>query len=188
MPRVVSGEFRGAILLAPKGDNTRPTTDKVKEALFSIVQTRIAGADVLDLFSGPGGSGIEAVSRGANSAVMVEKDGRAVSVIRKNLEKIHAEKDDRFTVLKTNHLAALESLYEEGRRFDVIFLDPPYRIAHRSLCEIGEFLGEKNVLKEGGIIIAEHSSELPFDTDVINLQFNRSCSYGLTMLTVFSKG
>ncbi|MBQ4271046.1 MAG: 16S rRNA (guanine(966)-N(2))-methyltransferase RsmD [Clostridiales bacterium] len=188
MPRVVSGEFRGAQLLAPKGDNTRPTTDKVKEALFSIIQTRVAGSDVLDLFSGTGGIGIEAVSRGADSAVMVDKDGRAVSVIRKNLEKIHAEKDPRFTVLKTSFLNAVDALYDEGRKFDIIFLDPPYKIAHKSMCELADKLMEKDILKEGGIVIAEHSSDLPFDTDVINLQSTRSCSYGLTMLTFFSRG
>ena len=81
MPRVITGEFKGAVLFAPKGDNTRPTTDKVKEALFSMIQTRVYGARVLDIFSGTGQIAIESVSRGADSAVMVEKAGQAAGII-----------------------------------------------------------------------------------------------------------
>ena len=87
MPRVVTGKYRGAILAAPKGDATRPTTDKVKEAIFSSIQGRISGCNFLDLFSGTGQMGIEALSRGAEKVVLVDKGTPAITVISKNLEK-----------------------------------------------------------------------------------------------------
>ncbi len=185
MPRVVTGEFRGAVLMAPKGDNTRPTTDKVKEALFSMIQTRVYGSDVLDIFSGTGQIGIEAVSRGANSAYMIEKAGQACGIIRKNFEKIHAEKDERFHLMKMTYQQALTKLGEEGKKFDIIFLDPPYKMAHQAAVEIAELINKYSLLKDDGIVIVEHSTEYEFDTSVINLQFNRSCCYGITVLTFF---
>lgn len=188
MPRVVTGEFKGAVLLAPKGDNTRPTTDKVKEAVFSMIQTRVADARVLDIFAGTGQIAIEAVSRGAQSAVMIEKAGQAAGIIRKNLEKIHAQDDTRFTLIKSGYNQALKKLGEEGAKFDIIFMDPPYREAHKDCCEIVDLINGYDLLEDDGIVIVEHSSDLPFVTDVINLKFNRSCCYGLTMITFLSKG
>ena len=185
MPRVITGKYRGAVLFAPKGDNTRPTTDKVKEALFSMIQMRIPDARVLDLYSGTGQIGIEAVSRGAEMAVMVDKAGSAVSMINRNLEKIRATDNPSFRVIKSSVASALTKLAEEGKQFDVIFLDPPYKIAHSAAVEAANLVNEYNLLAEDGIFIVEHSSEEPFVTDVINLKFNRSCSYGLTMLTFF---
>ena len=185
MPRVITGKYRGAVLFAPKGDNTRPTTDKVKEALFSMIQMRVPDSNVLDLFSGTGQIGIEAVSRGAESAVMVDKAGSAISIINRNLEKIRAEKDPAFRVIKGSAAMALEKLGQEGKKFDIIFMDPPYKIAHSAAVEAADLINRYNLLAEGGVFIVEHSSEEPFVTNVINLKFNRSCSYGLTMLTFF---
>ncbi|MCQ2531102.1 MAG: 16S rRNA (guanine(966)-N(2))-methyltransferase RsmD [Saccharofermentans sp.] len=185
MPRVITGKYRGAVLFAPKGDNTRPTTDKVKEALFSMIQMRVPDSRVLDLYSGTGQIGIESVSRGAESAVMVDKAGSAISVIKRNLEKIRAEKDPSFTVIKGSAAMALEKMAAEGRQFDIIFMDPPYRFAQQAAIEAADLIVKHNLLAEDGIFIVEHSSEEPFVTDVINLKLNRSCSYGLTMLTFF---
>lgn len=187
MPRVVAGRFRGTILEAPKGDNTRPTADKVKEALFSMLQTRVPGAEFIDLFSGTGGIGIEALSRGASSVVLVEKSGYACSVIRNNLQKLHLDDGDDIRLLRCGYDAALIKLSEEGRQFDVIFMDPPYRMAQKTAETVAALIVEKDILKDDGILIVEHSSELPFVTDVMNMKPIRSCSYGLAVLTFFSK-
>ena len=187
MPRVVTGEFRGAVLQAPKGDNTRPTTDKVKEALFSMIQTRVPQADFLDIFSGTGQIAIEAVSRGANKAVMVERAGAACGIIRKNLEKIRADKDNRFTLMKMPFATALTKLGEEGQKFDVIFMDPPYKDAQQYCEQTADLINRYDLLEDDGILICEHASDTDFETSVINLQFNRSCSYGLSVLTFFCK-
>ena len=187
MPRVIAGQFKGTILEAPKGDNTRPTGDKVKEALFSIIQTRVPDCDFIDLFSGTGGIGIEALSRGASSVVLVEKSGYAASVIRQNLAKIRKDKSDDIRLLKCGYDAALDMLASEGKKFDIIFMDPPYRMAQKASETASRIILEKDLLKDDGMFIVEHSSELPFVTDVMNMKLNRSCSYGLAVLTFFSK-
>lgn len=187
MPRVVAGRFRGIILDAPKGDNTRPTGDKVKEALFSIIQTRVPDSEFIDLFSGTGGIGIEALSRGASSVVLVEKSGQACGVIKTNLNKLHLDEDDDIVLMKLGFDAALNNLADEGRKFDIIFMDPPYRMAQKTAQIAAQIISERDLLNEDGMFIVEHSSELPFVTDVINMKLNRSCRYGLAMLTFFSK-
>lgn len=187
MPRVVAGRFRGIILDAPKGDNTRPTGDKVKEALFSIIQTRVPECDFADIFSGTGSIGIEALSRGAESVVLVEKAGQACSVIRQNLMKCRIDSSEQISLLKMSYDAALEKFAEEGRKFDIIFMDPPYRMAEKAAVAATSIIAQKDLLKDDGILIIEHSSELPFVTDVMNMKPIRSCSYGLAVLTFFSK-
>lgn len=186
MPRVITGRYRGAVLAAPKGDSTRPTTDKVKEAIFSSIQGRIDGCCFLDLFSGTGQMGIEARSRGASKVVLVDKGMPAIAVIRKNLEKLRIGKDDPdLRVLKMSATAALESLKDE--RFDIVYLDPPYKIAHEEAVKVADILNRYDMLNDGGLMIVEHSSEEPFNTDVINMKLSRSCSYGLCVVTFFSK-
>ena len=185
MPRVVTGKYRGAVLAAPKGDATRPTTDKVKEAIFSSIQGRIPDCRFLDLFSGTGQMGIEALSRGADKIVLVDKGGPAISVIKKNLEKIRAQDDPNVRVLKKSATAAIESLKDE--KFDIVYMDPPYKIAFDEAVKAADLLSEYDMLTDYGLLIVEHSAEEPFNTDVINMQFVRSCSYGLCVVTFFSK-
>ena len=187
MPRVVTGRYKGAVLAAPKGDTTRPTTDKVKESLFSILQTRIDGARVLDLFSGCGQIGIEAVSRGAESAVLVDKGGEQISVIKRNLEKIHEEKSNQFRVLRMPYDKAMQKLGEEGNRFDIIYMDPPYKLAEEACIRACELVIENDLLAEDGILLCEHASDLGFDTSKMALNDVRSCSYGLTVITFFCR-
>ncbi len=199
MPRVVSGQFRGTILNAPKGDKTRPTTDKVKEALFSMIQNRLYDIDFLDLFSGSGQIGIEAVSRGASSAVLVDKAADSVAVIKQNLEKLHFKEQGRtgkytlenaddgcnITVMKDSIGSAMTKLGNAGKQFDIIFMDPPYKAAAEQVNEVAGAIKEFNLLKEDGILIVEHANDTDLNKDVINLKFNRSCSYGLSVITFF---
>lgn len=186
MPRVVTGKYRGAILAAPKGDATRPTTDKVKEAIFSSIQGRVSGCNFLDLFSGTGQMGIEALSRGAEKVVLVDKGTPAISVISKNLEKIRIGRNDpSVKVMKRSAVAALEALKDE--KFDIVYLDPPYKITFDEAVKVADLLTKYDMLTEDGLMIVEHSAEEPFNTDVINMKFSRSCSYGLCVVTFFSK-
>ena len=185
MPRVVTGRYRGAVLFAPKGDMTRPTTDKVKESLFSILQTRIIDSRFLDLFSGCGQIGIEAVSRGAECAVLVDKGSEQISVIKRNLDKIHA--GDDIKVIRSGYDAALTKLGEAGEKFDIIYMDPPYKMAEAACSRACELVCQYDLLNEDGILLCEHASDLLFDTSKMCLDDVRSCSYGLTVITFFSR-
>ena len=122
--RVIAGRARRLNLVTVPGPDTRPTTDRIKETLFNILQPEIPGCRFLDLFAGSGAVGIEALSRGAEETVFVEKDPRAVRCIRENLRTTRLEKEAR--VLDCTAASALTRLEREGRPFDVIFMDPPY--------------------------------------------------------------
>jgi len=122
MPRVIAGEFRGRKLLAPEGNHTRPTSDKVKEALFSIIQFELPEARFLDLFAGSGQMGIEALSRGAEKAVFVDSSRQALEFVNKNLKSLSIE--DRAEVFFGNADLYLMQCRE---KFDIVFLDPPYK-------------------------------------------------------------
>lgn len=151
--RVISGSARGRILDAVPGKDTRPTTDKVKESVFNILQFRLYDASMLDLFAGTGQMGIEALSRGAAGAVFVDQAQKAISVIQKNIAA--ARVTDRAEVLHMPYRQALERL--RGRKFDVIFLDPPYggEILNSALKATESF----DILSSDGIIICESSAE-----------------------------
>jgi len=187
VPRVVTGKYRGAVLFAPKGETTRPTTDKVKESLFSIIQTRVPDARVLDLFAGSGQIGIEAVSRGAKCAYLVDKGGEQISVIKRNLEKIHAGKDDSFKVIRSPYEKAVNDLIVKGEKFDIIYMDPPYKMAEEACVKVTQLVRDSDLLAEDGILMCEHASDMPFDEAKMGLTKVRSCSYGLTVITFFCK-
>ncbi len=164
--RVVSGTARGARLTSLDGDATRPTLDNVKEAIFSMLFDKVQGARVLDLFAGSGALGIEALSRGADFCVFCDKSKKAVKVVEENLEKTHTK--DSARVLTSDFSDALYSLFSEGEKFDIIFLDPPYKEAF--LGQALEKIASLSLLKDGGIIVAE----LDDGTDV-NIQNFRLC-------------
>ena len=155
--RVIAGSANGREIPAPKGSNTRPTLAKVKEAMFGMIQFDIEGAEVLDLFSGSGGLGIEALSRGAKHAVFCDNDRQAYSVIKSNIEKLG------FTGVSSLHygdsIALLSELSRGGKRFDIVLLDPPYALdlENRAL----ELLTRLDLLNEGAIVLCEHSKENP---------------------------
>lgn len=126
--RVIAGSARHLLLKTVEGMDTRPTTDRIKETLFNMLQYQIAGCRFLDLFSGSGAIGIEALSRGAAEAVFVEKAPRALACIRDNLKTTHLE--DRALVLSMDVFGALKRLEAEQKAFDLIFMDPPYDQRH----------------------------------------------------------
>ena len=156
--RVIAGKARSLKLMTPPGMDTRPTTDRTKETLFNILQPEIGGARFLDLFSGSGAIGIEALSRGAAFAVFVEKDRAAAECIRKNLA--FTKVGDNGQILRKDVGAALKSL-EKGEPFDLIFMDPPYgRGLERQVLE---YLAHSSLLAEEGTVVVEASLETTFD-------------------------
>ena len=156
--RVVAGLYRGRRLVAPPGDATRPTSDRVREALFSVLgQGSIEGARVLDLFAGSGALGIEALSRGAAEAVFVDRAPAAIKAVRANLDALGIEADVR----RLDALAALRTASARAEAYDLVFLDPPYRRA----AELGRALSEAlpAVLAPGARVVTESDRREPLE-------------------------
>jgi len=149
--RVISGKSRGKKLVSLEGLNTRPTLDRVKEALFNIIQFDIVDKDVLDLFAGSGALGIEAISRGAKSATFCDNSREAIKVIKTNIE--NTNNINNSTIINKDFIEALEKLEKENKKFDIIFLDPPYKtdFAEKAIKKIID----SNLLSKEGIIILE---------------------------------
>ena len=178
--RVISGKARGIQLKTPDGMLTRPTADRVKEALFSIIHFDIPGARVLDLFGGTGQLGIEALSRGAKSAVFVDAREEACKLIRENLKRTKLEGEGR--VIRSDYLDYLSRCKEN---FDLIFLDPPY--AEVFLENALNRITEIDILQSGGIIVAERplGKELPLEID--GYTRSKDYKYGKILLTLYRK-
>lgn len=149
--RVIAGTARRLQLEAPEGLEVRPTSDRIKETLFNILQNDIPGCRFLDLFAGSGGIGIEALSRGAARAVFVDRASAAIRVIEKNLRHTKLLKNAR--VLPMDYMAALKRLWSWGEVFDIIFIDPPYADGVEMNCL--KEIAEKNLLAVNGTIIIE---------------------------------
>ena len=178
--RVITGSARGVTLKTPEGMQTRPTTDRVKEAMFSIIQFEIPGADVLDLFGGTGQLGIEALSRGAKSATFVDAGEPACRLIRENLKRTRLEQSGK--VVRSDYLAYLNRCRE---KYHIIFLDPPY--AEVFLENALKCITEIDILHSDGIIVAERplGKELPWEFE--GFSRSRDYKYGNTLLTVYRK-
>jgi len=152
--RVISGTAKGVRLDSLEGTNTRPTLDRVKEALFNILQNDIRDAYVLDLFSGSGALAIESLSRGAKFGVLCDKSNDAIRIIKKNLQKVNLE--EKAKVIRNDYLKALHELKQENK-FDIIFIDPPY--AGDIAVKAVENIIELDLLSDEGIIILETDDE-----------------------------
>lgn len=178
--RVITGKARGVTLKTPDGLQTRPTADRVKEALFSIINFDIPGARVLDLFGGTGQLGIEALSRGAVSAVFVDERDDACALIKENLRRTKLSQDGK--VVRGDYLTYLKSCRE---KFDIIFLDPPY--AEVFLENSLKMITEIDILRDGGIIVAERplGKELPWSFE--GYFRSKDYKYGKTLLTLYRK-
>ena len=178
--RVITGSARGVQLKTPDGMTTRPTTDRVKEALFSIIHFELPGAEVLDLFGGTGQLGIEALSRGARSAVFVDAGEPACRLIKENLKRTKLEAQGR--VVRSDYLDYLRRCRE---KFDIILLDPPY--AEVFLENALKCITEIDILHQGGIIVAERplGKELPWE--FTGFERSKDYKYGNTLLTIYRK-
>ena len=155
--RIIAGEFKGRRFKSPPRGQVRPIQDKIKAAVFNVLQEKIIGARVLDLFSGSGSFGIEALSRGASHVTFVEADGQLTQLLKQNLQFLGTE--EKGLILQGNVLDIIEELAEADKMFDIIFSDPPYRqeLANLSLLKVAEYA----ILTAPGLIITEtHKREL----------------------------
>ena len=178
--RVIAGKARGIQLKTPEGLLTRPTADRVKEALFSIIQFDIAGAAVLDLFGGTGQLGIEALSRGAEHAVFVDASEKACNLIRENLRRTGFA--GKATVVCCDYLTFLN---RNNQVFHIILLDPPY--AETYLENALERITEIDILQSNGIIVTERPLGKDIQSDFHGLTRSRDYKYGKTLLTFYRK-
>lgn len=178
--RVITGKARGVQLKTPEGLDTRPTTDRVKEALFSIIQFEIPGTAVLDLFGGTGQLGIEALSRGAARAVFVDAGDAACKLIKENLRRTKLEKEG--TVVRSDYLQYLRTTRE---KFQIILLDPPY--AEVFLENSLKCITEIDILQTGGIIVCERpvGKDLPWEYP--GYTRSKDYKYGKTLITIYRK-
>ena len=178
--RVITGSARGVRLQAPKGMDTRPTLDQVKEAIFSVIQFEVEGRRVLDLFAGSGQMGIEALSRGASGAVFVDMRADACAVVKANLEKTRLS--ERAQIVRSDYQSYLRRCRD---KFDLIFLDPPY--AEIFLENAMKSISEIDILSESGIIICERPAEKKLAAQFGTLSVSREYRYGRAAVSIYRK-
>lgn len=172
--RIVGGEYKGRVLCEFKGDAVRPTADKVRESLFNILSFSVRGAKFLDLFSGTGAVGIEALSRGAENVTFNDLNRSSLDILRKNLSKLKIENG-----VKVYNADALAFDKACGGKFDIIFIDPPYKLNLLA----GALETAAKLLEEDGIIVAE--DEKPFNGEIKGLVKTDERKYGRVYLTFF---
>ena len=175
--RVITGFSRGRRLVTPNGDAVRPTTDNVKESVFSIIQFSIEGRQFLDAFAGSGQMGIEALSRGAAGAVFLDNSKASLAIVRQNLALTKLQ--ERAKVIQTDTLSYLSSCRE---RFDIAYLDPPYQqgLLQKALVLLPQ------VMQKSGVILCEHPADEVLPETVENFAAKKHYKYGKIMITVYS--
>jgi 16S rRNA (guanine966-N2)-methyltransferase len=173
--RVIAGRYGGRRLQAPPGAATRPTSDRVREALFSVLGGRVGGARVLDLFAGSGALGIEALSRGAAEATFVDSAPASIRAVRANLEALGADAEVR----RADARRFLGGASAASRQYDLVFLDPPYRLAGRLGSELTAALPA--VLAPGAAVVAESDRRAPLELGLPILDERR---YGDTLIRI----
>ncbi|MBQ9298622.1 MAG: 16S rRNA (guanine(966)-N(2))-methyltransferase RsmD [Clostridia bacterium] len=178
--RIISGKARGTKLYTLEGIKTRPTLDRVKEPLFSIITAKLLDAEVLDLFAGSGALGIEALSRGAKNVILCDNSKDAIDVINKNLEKTRLNAQ----VVNSDYEKCLSSL--KSNKFDLIFLDPPYKTDYieRAINKILEY----DILKKDGLIIAETDNQDKIEKiKNLNIEIKDIRKYGRAILIFLNR-
>jgi 16S rRNA (guanine966-N2)-methyltransferase len=180
--RVIGGNARGRRLNAPSGKALRPTAAKVKQALFNILPHDLSGTRVLDLFAGTGNVSIEALSRGAAEAILVDSSAESGKVIRENLYRLQLTA--RTKVWITPVARALRLLARRGESFDMIFLDPPYE--RKWIGSTLKIIGEGRLLRESGVLVAEHSMREQVEPRYNSLALRDQRRYGSTLLSFFA--
>ncbi len=176
--RVIAGKYRGTKLNPPADDKIRPTTDRVKETMFGVIQFDIAGAYVLDLFAGSGALGIEAASRGAAGVVMADGSPEAIELIKSNLKRI---KEPAEIILEKNDYVAEIKLFKNSKKFDIVFIDPPYSAGvYENAVSL---LVEQNALKPGAILVLESEGGVQLGVERVELW--KSKKAGITHLDYY---
>ena len=191
--RIVAGQYGGRWIQAPTGSKTRPTSEMVRESLFNIIRNEIPGKTFLDLFSGSGAIGTEALSRGAKMVVFAEWDRDCCALIRKNLMALGVEKE-RWQVVKVNIMRQLRQSAEkksnaqwmpEKNAYDIVFADPPYDLD--GLCDLPKLISAGAFLTENGIFILEHNRATILPNQVENLVVSREKEYRGTQMTYYCR-
>ncbi|WP_150268259.1 16S rRNA (guanine(966)-N(2))-methyltransferase RsmD [Paenibacillus tepidiphilus] len=179
--RVVSGSAKGRPLKSVPGTGTRPTTDKVKEAVFSMIGPYFDGGTVLDLFAGTGGLGIEALSRGMESAVFVDMEPKSIDTVRANLKTVKLEAQAE--VYRNDAGRALSAMEKRGKVFDLVFLDPPYRLKHGA--DLMQTMLQKGLLSPEALIVLEHESGYAYPEDIPGFRQTKHAVYGETTISIY---
>ncbi|WP_099222382.1 16S rRNA (guanine(966)-N(2))-methyltransferase RsmD [Listeria costaricensis] len=179
--RVIAGQRKGHPLKAVPGNNTRPTTDKIKESLFSIIGPFFDGGNVLDLFAGSGGLGIEALSRGMARAVFIDQATPAIKTIHENLRATRLS--DQAEVYRNDAFRALTLLAKNEHQFDLVLLDPPYK--KQELEKLMTRLSELALLRSGCLVVCEHDKTVELPDAVGRLKKIKEPAYGITILSIY---
>ncbi|HXX53940.1 MAG TPA: 16S rRNA (guanine(966)-N(2))-methyltransferase RsmD [Thermodesulfovibrionales bacterium] len=189
MIRISGGASKGRKINVKKAfakktarDELRPTSSKVREALFDILRSELPGCLFLDLYAGTGGVGIEALSRGAAQAVFVESDAIRADAIRQIVGRLHYS--ERSQVIKTEAPEFVKREGQKGHRYDIVYLDPPYHSVE--IAKVLPLLGEGKVLTHGGVVVVEHFSKKSLPQGIALLTLKKCYRYGDTSLTVYT--
>lgn len=179
--RIIAGTVRGTRLKMVPGTHVRPTADRVKESLFQVIGPRFDGDDILDLFAGTGALGLEALSRGAKQAILVDQSKSSLETIRANVEA--TKMTDRVEIIRRDARAAIRMVKKRGLQFDIIFLDPPY--LENLLHPVMKLIVKEELLREDGILVAEYPSREQMSEKVEGLVETRRLDYGDTAISLY---
>ncbi len=182
--RVIAGKARGINLVAPEGLTTRPITDKIKGALFSSWQMKLNGCHFLDLFSGSGSMGIEAISRGAEKTVFVDLGQEQINIIKKNLNACHFK--DGYVIYKDDVFHRIEVLKQQNETFDIIYLDPPFTVEEIFL-PVMEALSDAKLLAEDGIIVIRSLKQKELPEQIGQLEKYKYKTYGISAVHYYRR-
>lgn len=177
--RVITGKAKGRKLLAPKGLNTRPITAKIKGALFNILQPRLEKSNFLDLFAGSGSVGIEALSRGAEYVAFVEKDLRAVNVIKRNIAACNCH--NRYNVYRDDVFRRIKKFKENNEEFDIIYLDPPFTVDPIFL-KVMTVLSDGRIVSKNGVVVIRSKRDKEMPEEIGVLEQYKQKNYSLSAL------
>lgn len=179
--RVVSGKCKGHPLKAVPGNTTRPTTDKVKESILIWYNPYFDGGIALDLFGGSGGLGIEALSRGIDKAIFVDRDSKAIKVIHQNLESCRIQ--EQAEVYRNDAERAVKALIKREMSFDLILIDPPYK--EQKIVSLISVMDQHGLLHSDGLIMAEHGNDVVLPNSIGRLVKVRAENYGITAISIY---
>ncbi|MER2294076.1 MAG: 16S rRNA (guanine(966)-N(2))-methyltransferase RsmD [Desemzia incerta] len=179
--RVITGEYGGRRLKAVPGESTRPTTDKIKESLFNMIGPYFDGGNCLDLFAGSGGLAIEAVSRGMDKAVLIDKAPAAIKVIQENIAV--TKEEEKFKVIRGDAARVINNLKSEQQVFDLVFLDPPY--AKQQIVSQIEALLDNKMLSPEALIVCEVDKKVDLPETIKQAQVYKSAEYGITKIMIY---